>query len=66
LRHDWRESWNTDCTTMIFTCRGCGAKVWAPKARCTFRVPDEDPEIMEKHSVEADCDVQRVRGVMES
>lgn len=66
MKHDWRESWNIDCTTMIFTCKRCGAKVWIPKSHCHVHIPDEDPEIMEKHKVEMDCDMQRVKEVHES
>jgi len=66
MKHDWRESYNVDLTTVIFTCRKCQAMVGYRKIDCDVHSPDDDPEKMESLNISLDCHVEQVRGVMES
>jgi hypothetical protein len=66
LKHEWKESYNIDLTAVHFTCKPCGSRIVVMKSKCTFHSPDEDEDVLEKHNIHIDCDMQRVKQVMES
>ena len=66
MQHAWEENYNIDCTSIIWSCRRCKARFVVMKNRCDFHSPDENEELLEKHHIALDCDVQIARNVMES
>ncbi len=66
MDHDWRESYTADLMNVIFMCLVCKRRLVIRKQDCVYHSPSEDEELLEKHGIDPDCNVEQVRLVMES